>query len=814
MSQVLVLTLGCVWGWESLPAIPSGRRAEYYLLNDDGAYKYGYDTGSGQSATVNGDSRNQVQGQYQYVDKDGQRVALSYTAGDAGFVPQHLPGPIASAIPTTSGAASTYQSALPQGSVDEDYDSNADASYSFDIDTDSYKRTETSDPRGNIRGKYSYSSPIGGSHALSYSAGEGTGFVVTGSDSNSISNNAYISHAPSPYSRSPAANTRSSLNKDGSYSFSYNTADQSREESGDAYNNIRGSYSFKANNDGLTRRVDYAAGADTGFVAQGSHLPVAPTATNVALAPIALPLAYGYPATQLNAPVFESISAEDKSTSGGLQSDGSYSFSYDAGDHSRQETGDSHNNIHGSFSFRAKDDGLTRRVDYQAGPATGFVAKGVHLPVTQGFAVPSSDYTLNQGNSAYPGSNGAYSSDYDLQTDAVSTYSADEGSSGDASYSFSYSTGDSSRKETSDAHGNVKGQYSFVAKDGIQRKLDYTAGAGIGFVVKGGQLPAGTDIGYTAGVVGYSTRDPGYTGATQYSDTSSGIHPDGSYSFSYQAGDHIREESADAKNNVRGSFSYSSKDDGQARRVDYQAGAGIGFIAKGSHLPGASSNQIGYSIPSDGTSDTYGQANSHQSSGDGSYSFSYNAGDHSREESGDPYGNVRGRFSFVAKDDGQTRHVEYEAGAEKGFIAQGAHLPVPGAPIAIKSYKAATGSSDGLNGDPSYSYSYQTDSSSKQESSDSQGNIVGSFTFVGGDGVSRSVQYTSRGDEGFVASGTHLPSSGRAVVNNVLDSKSVEYARTSSHVKSGDASNSGFHLHKYMPPENPHKFGYIFDTKA
>ena len=87
-----MLTLGCVWGWESLPAIPGGRRAEYYLQNDDGAYKYGYDTGLGQSALVNADPGNQVQGQYEYVGKSGEKVALTYTAGKEGFVPQLLGG--------------------------------------------------------------------------------------------------------------------------------------------------------------------------------------------------------------------------------------------------------------------------------------------------------------------------------------------------------------------------------------------------------------------------------------------------------------------------------------------------------------------------------------------------------------------------------------------------------------------------------------------------------------------------------------------------------------------------------------------------
>lgn len=75
-------------GWEKVPAIPAGRRAEYFLLENDGAYRFGYDTGEGQSAAVRADQNNQVQGQYSYVDSVGKRISVAYTAGDSGFVPQ------------------------------------------------------------------------------------------------------------------------------------------------------------------------------------------------------------------------------------------------------------------------------------------------------------------------------------------------------------------------------------------------------------------------------------------------------------------------------------------------------------------------------------------------------------------------------------------------------------------------------------------------------------------------------------------------------------------------------------------------------
>ncbi|PSN44422.1 hypothetical protein C0J52_16458 [Blattella germanica] len=873
MSKLVLLSWAVcgALGWENLPAIPAGRRAEYYLLQDDGGYKYGYDTGTGQSAVVSADPGNQVQGKYEYLGKGGRKVSLSYTAGNEGFVPQ-LQG--SSSGPGYSSGSPNFNSAAQDSStVDADYDSKADASYAFSIDTDSYKRTESADAKGNVRGQYSYSSQDGGSHSLSYIAGGGTGFVVTGGDSNAVSaapNNAYVppvtssnnAYVPpgnayvapaSPYSGS-ASNPKGNINDDGSYSFSFNTADQSREESADSQNNVRGSYSFKAKDDGQTRRVDYTAGAATGFVAQGAHLPVAPSgpapSTGFPSYSTASSPSFGYFSTGQGASAYSPASP---------QADGSYSFTYDAGDHSRQESGDAQNNVRGSFSFKAKDDGQTRRIDYEAGAGTGFVAKGSHLPVApstvgNGYQAPSVGY-----------GSPVSSAGYDSQNVVVNAYSGagsnEESPSGDASYSFSYNAGDHFRQESSDAQGNVQGQFSFVAKDGVNRKIDYTAGAGKGFVAKGAHLPvapaasssAPSTLGYSSSsfgqysnIAGTSTTASGFQSpATAYSST--GLQPDGSYSFSYETADHSHQQSGDAQNNVRGSFSFKAKDDGQTRRLNYEAGAATGFVAKGDHLPVAPPLPSGYSsLPTQAPVTAYsggfsGPANNALSktsgpSGDGSYSFSYNAGDHSREESADSQGNVRGRFSFTAKDDGQQRQVEYEAGAEKGFIAKGAHIPANGVaatavsssayqPTAYQSpssYAGAAVDSSQGTGDASYSYSYQTDSSSKQESSDAQGNVVGSFSFVGGDGVSRSLQYTSRGDEGFVASGAHLPSAG--AVGSTANGLATGFARSSgtagyagsrsSHAKSVGVSSDGIHIQKYLPPESPKKFGYIFDTKA
>lgn len=718
--------------------------------------------------------------------------------------------------PRPGNTAAIFKTLVASGDIadgysqgDENYDDNSDASYSS-IDTDSYKRTEASDAKGNIRGQYSYSSQAGRSHGLRYIAGEGTGFVVNRSDGTEgfgARAGPISSKTSSSYYTEPTADTRSNRNNYGSYSVSKN--DQSRQEPTDSYKNVRGSYSSKIKGDEAARRVDFSADSATGFVATGSHPPISSESLGRATS-----LEYSSSGKLRSTTYDQRISSSERSRpssytfssgtgrpQGVVGTNGSYSFAYNAGDSSRQESADVQNNVRGTFTFKSKDDGKTRRVDYEAGAATGFIAKGSHLPSV--FNPLSS--TSNGGYSGVLSSNSPVGDYYSTFSDS----SGEKESSGDASYSFSYNAGEQSRQESSDAQGNINGQYSFIGTDGVQRKVDYSAGPGKGFIAK---------VGSSASPASF--RSFSQTPVTSYSSeagiSSTGVQRDGSYSFSYNAGDHSRQESGDAQNNVRGTYSFRAKDDGQTRRINYEAGAATGFIAKGSDLPtavppyGTGNNFSSFSLQPTvrlNPTEVGGLASSSGIQRDGSYSFSYNTADQSRQESGDARNNVRGSFTFKAKDDGQTRRADYKAGANIGFTAKQTHIPEgQTAPLSVldatgtvlshtkhfalsprvdpvisealkpsddsySTYSAGENSrkessdSRGNNnshdnrssGDASYSYSYKTDSSSKEETSDAQGNVVGTFSFLGGDGVIRNVHYTSRGNEGFVVSGEHLP---------------------------------------------------------
>ncbi|CAL4185763.1 unnamed protein product, partial [Meganyctiphanes norvegica] len=293
----------------------------------------------------------------------------------------------------------------------------------------------------------------------------------------------------------------------------------------------------------------------------------------------------------------------------------------------------------------------------------------------------------------------------------------------DGSYHFSYDTSSSSRTETADADLNIVGRYSFIADDGVSRSVEYNAGSATGFIAEGDHLPKVSDGNFgvraapqasaSAPSIAYSAPSASSVNLVATKSSSpSAPRSDASYSFSYDAGDSARSESADADLNVVGSYSFTA-DDGISRSVNYQAGSDTGFIAEGDHLPKPVDARAGVVSAAFGnapaaTSYQAPVATSYQApiaspsalpvafeeavirggipSHDGSYHFSYDTSSSSRSESADALNSVTGSFGFEA-DDGVHRSIQYTAGAETGFIAEGAHLPVgpavPGAELGI-----------------------------------------------------------------------------------------------------------------------------------
>ncbi|XP_073992901.1 uncharacterized protein [Rhodnius prolixus] len=653
----VVLVFGLTWinvecGFA--PALPSGRRTQYYYIYEDGAYKYGYDTGEGSYGKAVASPENEVQGDYAYQGPDG-KVDVKYTAGKNGFVPDgFLPSP--GGAQRQGGQLSPHYYKGHGGEIAPEDEGPGDASYSFSYNVGDQSRQEVSDEQGNVQGSYTYVAKDGSTRKVDYEAGAEKGFIIKG-----ISPDAGGGSFPSAGISNP----------DGSYSFSYTAGDHSRHESTDANRNVVGSFSFVAKDDGLNRQVDYTAGMEKGFLASGSHLPqpVQPitspggeghqspvVAANRAIYQGAqTPTSHGTVSLTgssdraigaLTGPLYTGSSYPGRAhtgraypgtptaSSGGLLSGRAYEFSYDAGDHTRHESSDANGNVVGSFSFIAKDDKVNRKVDYSSSAENGFQAFGAHLPV------PPVDGTaaLHHGNIGRHFH--AASPPHPHVHTPINAYSG--GSGVPATTGF----------------GGASGTYFPHGTSGPLTKTTHPA------VVAANSVYTSSARGGVAGV------------------------SDGSYSFSYDAGDHTRQESSDSAGNVVGSFTFVAKDDGVQRKVDYAAGAERGFTAAGNHLP-LQPDAVAPAIASSIGPSSYDSSYHHDPSGDynpqddldsggpsdASYSFSYNAGDHTRQESSDAFGNVVGSFSFLANDDGLNRQVDYESGAGKGFIASGGHLP-------------------------------------------------------------------------------------------------------------------------------------------
>ncbi|KAF7275008.1 hypothetical protein GWI33_012274 [Rhynchophorus ferrugineus] len=109
------------------PVGPAGARNAVNPLNDapilkllseneDGTYRYNYETGNGIAAQEQGDARGdgtKAQGSFSFKGPNGEPVAITYTADENGFVPQ------GSAIPTPPPIPEAILKALQENAAAE-----------------------------------------------------------------------------------------------------------------------------------------------------------------------------------------------------------------------------------------------------------------------------------------------------------------------------------------------------------------------------------------------------------------------------------------------------------------------------------------------------------------------------------------------------------------------------------------------------------------------------------------------------------------------------------------------------------------------
>lgn len=386
--------------WENVPQIPSNRRSQFYLRHDDGAYKYGYDSGDGIAANQVSSADNQVEGFYSFPDESGNLVKVKYTAGVQGFVPetseQHSEAAQSRVqVKSNSNAWSQGQQwshqfetpsmiALPPRASEQRYPqnqhdhSNSDASYQISFNTGEHAREEKSDSSGNVQGRYSYVDEAG-EHDLSYIAGPEIGYkVVGGSLANanglggkSLSSNANQRSWSQPSSQkaysgdSAVQSWQSSHSKsaqpstDGSYSFSYNTGDHSRAESSDANGNVQGRYAYS--DEAGNHDLSYVAGADSGFVVKGGSL----SQPNGLAGKASEAKAQHKSWSQTPIHVISAAPRQDYIKQLSNQDGSAYEFSYEADGQSRQESSDTTGRVRGGYTVQT--DGGHQQLQFDIG---------------------------------------------------------------------------------------------------------------------------------------------------------------------------------------------------------------------------------------------------------------------------------------------------------------------------------------------------------------------------------------------------------------------------------------------------------------
>uniref|UniRef100_A0A182PER4 Uncharacterized protein n=1 Tax=Anopheles epiroticus TaxID=199890 RepID=A0A182PER4_9DIPT len=296
------------------------------------------------------------------------------------------------------------------------------------------------------------------------------------------------------------------INPDGSYGFAYYTPYSSREETGHSNGNVEGTYGF--HNDGAKHNFSFNAGPDvdlrsgignsradelspTEYGPQSVHsrarLPLVPGTSfqgavdELTRTPDGLPVS-----------VDRSLGPNRWSSGSGTDGTGTDAVGNSQGtsvDNSLAVVGLPKTTTEGGSTEPSGADELDGRLAGFDGTATtarplgGSVEDVVTRPVSD---LPSNANEINRNGMQYNGG-----------TVPV-----------DRSYQFGYQTPDSTREESADQAGNVRGSFSYNNEAG-RNDLQYTAGAGMGFRPTGGSLAvpnglsgAGTTVGGATGAEG------------------------------------------------------------------------------------------------------------------------------------------------------------------------------------------------------------------------------------------------------------------------------------------------------------------------
>jgi len=289
----------------------------------------------------------------------------------------------------------------------------------------------------------------------------------------------------------------------------------------------------------------------------------------------------------------------------------------------------------------------------------------------------------------------------------------------DASYSFKYDNEFSSREETADPNGDVKGKYAYTNELGSTIIVHYSAGANKGFVIENmdeieeAMEEAQEAVAYAEMAIDafsdeevVEETDPIEVASIHFEqptiDQDTWIQSK-SYSYSVSGSDSglTRSETADENGAVTGTYTIPDVN-GDPIVVKYRAGPLTGFVIENFDEVQARTDPASASVSQD-LSQISGIASSvvpdpiityaqeiiptapdevievnepfvdplHEENSDRSYQFSYGSeqDDSLRQEESDADGNIKGKYSYVNAE-GNTILVKYSAGPNQGFVVE------------------------------------------------------------------------------------------------------------------------------------------------
>uniref|UniRef100_A0A182WCB8 Uncharacterized protein n=1 Tax=Anopheles minimus TaxID=112268 RepID=A0A182WCB8_9DIPT len=242
------------------------------------------------------------------------------------------------------------------------------------------------------------------------------------------------------------------INSDGSFAFGLKNSDTPgahyHTASGNPKTIVRGRYGSRQPDTGRVEETIYTAGP-RGFRARGPKIHRKQSLSQVQRGPI------GTPEDPLADPY----------------DDPSYDFQFKTRNYQRREGSDSNGRVNGLYSY-IDDVGEKHSVRYSAGSGTGYEVAN---------PVPDAPNTI------------AYESPlYKTHKQVRGKVAFESGPSGSGQYKLLSVGPDQRRAETTGPDGVTRGSYSYLDDKGVQRTVQYIAGAGIGYKVVQSTVGAGT----------------------------------------------------------------------------------------------------------------------------------------------------------------------------------------------------------------------------------------------------------------------------------------------------------------------------------